>query len=328
MTPRERIEAVLNGVAPDRLPFSFWYHFRTEPWFPAQLYPEYRAPASESVLQSYVMGMTTAEYEFWRRYQPDLLKVMHDIPYEVSDALPTIRQPSDWAQLPRLEPEAGHFGAQLEVLRRLRQAVPDEVPIIETVFNAFYYANKLSEGRFLGHLSENPEAVHQGLAILQANLVDYAQAVCEVCDGVYYAVNGISIDTAPLSLYQTHFLRYDRAFLEAVAGRGLVVLHLHGYGELYADLLADAPASLVCWSDRSCTLSLPEGSRLFRRAVMGGLNENELPHFCRERVHQQVTEAIDQMHGTPFVVAPGCSVPTDINPEVLFAIRDAVNQGR
>ncbi len=324
MTSRERIEAVLHGTAPDRLPYTFWYHFRTESWFPAQLYPEYRAPASEEVLKAYVEGMTNAEYEFWRRYQPDILKVMHDIPYEVSAEQPFVRQPSDWEHLPRLEPDKGHFGAQLEVLRRLRSLVPSEVPIIETVFNAFYYANKLSEGRLLHHLAEDPEAVHKGLRRLQANLVDYARAVCEVCDGVYYAVNGISIDTAPRSVYEAYFVGYDRELLKAIAGKGLVVLHLHGYGELYDDLLADAPASVFCWSDQSCTLSLPEGYRKFLRAVMGGLNERELPHFCRERVHQHTFEAIDQMGSVPFIVAPGCSVPTDINPEVLFAIRDAL----
>ncbi len=328
MTPRERIQSVLNGTTPDRLPFTFWYHFRGESWFPAQLYPEYRAPASEAVLDAYVEGMTTAEHEFWRRYQPDLLKVMHDIPYEVSEELTTIRSPNDWAQLPPLSPQSRHFGAQLQVLRNLRALVPLEVPIIETVFNPFYYANKLSEGRLLAHLAEEPDAVHQGLKTLYANLVDYALAVCEVCDGVYYAVNGISVDTASRALYEEHFLGYDRAFLEAVSGRGLVVLHLHGYGELYADLLADAPASLVCWSDRSCTLSLPDGARLFGRAVMGGLNENELPNLCRERVHQHVNDAIDQMRGVPFVMAPGCSVPTHINPEVLIAIREAVASAR
>ncbi|MFN7162273.1 MAG: uroporphyrinogen decarboxylase family protein [Fimbriimonadales bacterium] len=100
------------------------------------------------------------------------------------------------------------------------------------------------------------------------------------------------------------------------------MLHLHGYGELYADLLADAPAAVVCWSDRSTTLSLAEGKRLFNRCVMGGLNEMDLPRMCRERVFQQAQDALDSVGRRGFILAPGCSVPTDIDPNLLMAIRE------
>jgi uroporphyrinogen decarboxylase len=137
MTSRERIEQAIVGGQVDRLPYCFWYHFRTEAWFPQALHAEYRAPASDAVLQQYIDGMSRATYEFWRRYQPDLLKVMHDIPYETPEGLPFVRTADDWAKLTPLEPDRGHFGAQIEMLRRLRAMVPDDVPIIETVFNAF-----------------------------------------------------------------------------------------------------------------------------------------------------------------------------------------------
>ncbi|MDM7460710.1 MAG: uroporphyrinogen decarboxylase family protein, partial [bacterium] len=114
----------------------------------------------------------------------------------------------------------------------------------------------------------------------------------------------------------------DRAFLQSVSDGRLNVLHLHGYGELYADLLADAPAAIVCWSDRSTTLSLAEGKRLFNRCVMGGLNEMDLPKMCRERVFQQAHDALDSVGGRGFILAPGCSVPTDIDPNLLMAIRE------
>ncbi|MCX7925375.1 MAG: hypothetical protein N2554_06140, partial [Fimbriimonadales bacterium] len=284
MTARERIEQAIIGGEVDRLPYCFWYHFRTEAWFPQALHAEYRAPASETLLQQYIDGMSRATYEFWRRYQPDILKVMHDIPYETPTGFSFVHTADDWARLPLLEPDKGHFGAQIEMLKRLRQMVPDEVPIIETVFNAFYYANKLCEGKLLEHLALAPDAVQQGLETLQANLQLYARLVLTVCDGIYYAVNGIGSDAAPRHVYEEVFAPLDRAFLQSVSDGRVNVLHLHGYGELYADLLADAPAAIVCWSDRSTTLSLAEGKRLFDRCVMGGLNEMELPKMCRERV--------------------------------------------
>lgn len=322
MTPRERVEQAIVGGEVDRLPYCFWYHFRTEAWFPQALHAEYRAPASDAVLQQYIDGMSRATYEFWRRYQPDLLKVMHDIPYETPEGLPFVRTANDWAKLTPLEPDRGHFGAQVEMLRRLRAMVPDDVPIIETVFNVFYYANKLCEGKLLEHLALAPDAVQEALRTIQANLQLYARYALTVCDGIYYAVNGIGADAAPRAVYAEHFAPLDRALLESVADGRFNVLHLHGYGELYADLLADAPAAIVCWSDRSTTLSLAEGKRLFDRCVMGGLNELELPKMCRERVFQQALDARDSVGRRGFILAPGCSVPTDISPEVLLTIRE------
>jgi uroporphyrinogen decarboxylase len=121
---------------------------------------------------------------------------------------------------------------------------------------------------------------------------------------------------------QSTLHRWIAPLLESVADGRFNVLHLHGYGELYADLLAGAPAAIVCWSDRSTTLSLAEGKRLFDRCVMGGLNELELPKMCRERVFQQAQDARDSVGRRGFILAPGCSVPTDISPEVLLTIRE------
>ncbi|MDW8107089.1 MAG: uroporphyrinogen decarboxylase family protein [Armatimonadota bacterium] len=322
MTPRERIEQAIAGGEVDRIPYCFWYHFRAEPWFPQALHAEYRAPANEATLRAYIDGMSRATYEFWRRYQPDLLKVMHDIPYETPTGFSFVHTVEDWARLPLLEPDKGHFGAQLEMLKRLREMVPPEVPIITTVFNAFYYANKLSEGKLLEHLALAPDAVREGLQTIQANLQLYARLALTVCDGIYYAVNGIGSDAAPREVYAEYFAPLDLALLKAISEGKMNVLHLHGYGELYADLLKDAPAAIVCWSDRATTLSLTEGRRLFDRCVMGGLNELEFAHTSRERVFQQAREAIDSIGKRGFILAPGCSVPTDTNPELLLAIRE------
>jgi uroporphyrinogen decarboxylase len=322
MTPRERIRAAIAGEPTDRLPFAFWYHFRTESWFPAQLHAEYRPPASDAAIQTYIDGMVQAEYEFWLRYRPDLLKVMHDIPYEMTPDLPRIVQPDDWRRLPPLEPEKGHFGAHLQVLRRLRHHLPPEVPMIETVFNTVYYANRISEGRFVQHLQESPEAVQAGLQTLHRNLLAYAQAVIQVCDGIYYAVSGVSPDAMPRELYAQYILPLDRELLTAVAHAPMNVLHLHGYGEIYADLWAEPPAAIVCWSDRACTLNLAQGKEILKRCVMGGLNELELARYRREQVFQQAHEAVDMVGRTGFILAPGCALPTDINPELLIAIRE------
>lgn len=326
MKPRERVHAVIQGQKPDRLPYCFWYHFRTEPWFPTELYPEYRAPTAPEVLERYVEGMVEAEYAFWQRYQPDILKVMHDIPYEMPESLPVIESPKDWARLPRLEGDKGHFGAQLKVLYQLRKRVPKRVPIVGTLFNALYYANKISNNQLLSHYAQNPKAVKKGLDILQDNLLEYASWILDACDGIYYAVNGITPEVMPRDQYLMEFYAYDFAMVEALClasyDSPIIMLHLHGYQEIYAEFFRGTSAHLISWSDRNTSLSLSRGSKLFGKAVMGGLDEIKLAQMTREAVLQQAQSALEQMGGTPFILAPGCSVPTDIDPTLLDAIRE------
>lgn len=318
---RELVMKAVRGEPVERIPFSFWYHFRTEPWFPVELQPEYGGTAAPDVLQAYVNGMLREELAFYHRYQPDILKVMHDVPYEMPPGMPVVQSPDDWARLPVLSPHEGHFGAQLALLKRLRENLPAGVPIIETVFNPFYYANKMAQGRLLEHLQYAPDKAHTGLQTLLQTLTDYAQAVIQVCDGIYYAINGISEDTAPREVYEKHILPLDKQILQSVAYAPLNVLHVHGYGELYADLLADAPVAVVCWSDRSCTLSLREGKKLFQKCVMGGLNEVHLPNYSPEQIRAEAEEAIQSTGLKSFILAPGCAVATDIKPELLDTIR-------
>ena len=131
----------------------------------------------------------------------------------------------------------------------------------------------------------------------------------------------MSLDTAPREVYARFFLPLDRALLESVADKARITLHLHGYGELYADLLMEAPCAIVCCRDRGSTLSLAEGKRIFRKAVMGGIDERNLAEVAPEQVLQQAQSAFDSLGSTPFIVTPGCAVPTDISPSLLNSLR-------
>ena len=64
MTPTERVDAVLSGRRPDRLPVSFWYHFPAE------------QAAGPMALQVHL--------DLLQRFGLDFLKVMNDNPYPAS----------------------------------------------------------------------------------------------------------------------------------------------------------------------------------------------------------------------------------------------------
>lgn len=304
MTPRERVLAAINGDRPDRVPFCFWYHINPTP-----------AAGPDS-------KMGQIELDFYKRYQPDIMKVMHDIDFE---PIPRIQTVDDWAKLQYLEPAAGNFGKQLYTLNEIRSALDPDVPMLGTVFGLYHYAEEISEGRLLSHLREDAHAVHAGLKALAETLAAYAVAVINVgADGIYYAMQGALADGATRQEYHEQFLGYDRLILHAVDKAPMNVLHIHGRSELYFDLVHDLPASVVCWSDVVAGPSIAQAREMHNGCLMGGIDETRFSGMTRAQIIAQARAAIEA-GGTKFILGPGCSIPADSDPELIEAFRAAVN---
>lgn len=305
MTPRERIIAAVQGKPTDRVPFAAWYHFSLTP--PA-------GPWSD---------MAEQEIAFCRRYKPDFLKVMHDIPFE---PMPPIEEPADWAKLSVLDPQTGNFGDQLFTVRQIRAGIGADIPMIETIFGVYHYANELSEGRLLSHLRSQPDQVHAGLSALATSLARYAQSCLDAgCDGVYYALSGASAGGATRDEYLHHFLPYDRQILESAHGAPFNVLHMHGYDDLYFDLAHDLPANAVCWSDRAGGPSLAVARQVHSGCLIGGLDEVAFAKMTEAEIVAQARDAIRQAGTQGFILAPGCAIPTDTDPALIDCLREAVS---
>ncbi len=250
MTPRERVLAVVHGERPDRVPYSVWYHFSLDP--PA-------GPDSK---------MADAEIAFYDRYKPDLLKVMHDIDFE---AVPPILDVDDWKDFPVLDPHEGNFGKQLFTLGQIRARLDPDVPMIDTVFGVYHYADLLSRGRLLAHLRQDRKAVHIGLARLTETLAAYSRAVVDLgCDGIYYAVTGAHAGAASRQTYFEQFVGYDRLVLHEVDDAPLNVVHLPGYNDLYFDIVHNLPGAVLCWSDVASGPSIAEAREIHQGCIMAG----------------------------------------------------------
>jgi uroporphyrinogen decarboxylase len=305
MTPRERLSAAVNGRLPDRVPYTAWHHFHLDP------------PAGPESC------MAQAEIRFYESFEPDLLKVMHDVPYEPMGEL---SEPTDWRSIPVLSPDTGNFGRQLHTLRQIRGALAAGVPMIDTVFGVYYYADKLSGGRLLDHLRQDPEAVKVGLAALAESLSLYAQATIKAgCEGIYFALCGASGEGATREEYAPTFLEYDRVVLESVADAPFNVLHLHGYKDLYFDLTHDLPADILCWSDRAGGPTLAEARQIHSGCIMGGIDETRFEEMTPAQIAAQGLAAITEAGVRRFILAPGCSVPDNAGIARLQAIGAAAS---
>lgn len=307
MTKSERVRAALTGGQVDQTPFSLWYHFRREP--------------------ETGDGFVRATLDFYRQYDPDLLKVMNDVGYEMPVDTPVYAHAADWAHFPVNPPDSGCFGESLRSLRHIAAGKNDDAPMVETVLSVFATAQQITEGRLLEHLEEDPETVKHGLAKLAAALAGYAKAAVEEagCAGIFLAVLGATADTMPAERYADVFLPLDRMVLSGAAAGWCNLVHLHG-DDLHRDMLLPLIESAhgVSWSDRAAGPTLAEMRALTGKCLVGGVNEQRIGGYSPEQVRNEAADALSQTNGgRGLILAPGCAVPTETPPANLHAFKTA-----
>lgn len=308
MTKRARLDAAIRGEVTDRTPVALWRHFPGDDQDPAEL--------------------AASTLAFQRQYDFDFIKVTPASSFCVRDwgvedrwvgneegtreyVRQPIRTPEDWHALGRLDPEEGALGAQLRCLELIQQAVGDEVPFIQTVFNPLSQAkNLVGRGNLTAHLRENPAEVRVGLEAITETTVRFIEAARRRgIAGIFYAVQHASYEQLSEGEYDEFGIAFDRRLLEAAEGLWLNVLHLHGQRVMF-DLLADYPVQVVNWHDRETPPSLAEGLGRLQGAVLGGLRQWEtMEAGTPEDVRREARDALEQTGGQRFILGTGCVTP-------------------
>jgi len=325
MSKRERLEATIRAEAADRPPVALWRHFPGDDQDPAEL-------AASTVA-------------FQRQYDFDFVKVTPASSFCVRDwgvedrwigneegtreyARRPIVKPEDWRALPLLDPESGALGAQLRCLELIHEALGDEVPFIQTIFNPLTQAKNLAGQRvMLAHLRQAPDAVRAGLAIIAESTMRFVQAAQQRgIAGIFWAAQHASYELLSETEYQEFGGAFDRNLLEAAEGLWLNVLHLHGDRVMF-DLLANYPVHVVNWHDRETPPTLGEGQVRIRGAVLGGLRQWEtMVRGSPADVRREALDAYRQTGGRRFILGTGCVTPITAPWANLRAARMVVDE--
>ncbi len=302
---RDRVMAAVQCMRADRVPVSFWYHFALD--FPSG------------------QPLADAEIEFYRKYDLDFLKVMHDLPLDLPDGMTEIEDPQDWNKIQPLNPREGNFAHQLEALKIMRRELGPDVPIIDTVFNPHHAAGKICGKKFMEHYRANPQGVVRALRAITVSLMDYCQAwIQEGGDGIYYALDGAQTTTMTEEEYGGIFKPLDYMILDAAMAYGpFNVLHIHGTDIMF-NLLHDLPNHVLEWSNRLTPPSLSEARGIHQGCIAGGIDEVGIAEMTADQVLSQGRSSIAEAGADGFILTCGCAVPTDTPEEKLMAIRQAV----
>jgi uroporphyrinogen decarboxylase len=323
MTKRERLKACVQGRAVDRPPVALWRHWPVDDQTPA--------------------GLAQATVDFQRHYDFDFVKVTPSSSYCIRDwgatdewkghchgtrdyGPPVVGDSQDWYSLKPLVPTEGALGAQLQVLRLIREGLGPDVPVIQTIFSPLSQAkNLVGQNRLLAQLRQAPEAVEVGLHVIAETTCAFVDsAMRQGIDGIFYAVQHCQAHLLGGDEFRRFGLPYDLQILERAAGGWLNVLHLHGTS-VYFDLVADYPVQVVNWHDRETSPSLEDGQQRFRGAVCGGLRQEETLVFGTPReVRCEVEDAVAMTGGRRLIIGTGCVTPIIAPTGNLWAARQAV----
>ena len=323
MTKRERIKAALDGKPVDRLPVSFWRHW----------------PIDDQNEQS--LAMVTLEFQ--RAFDLDFMKLPVSSVFTVDDygmkheyrSNPggdrsylgyVIKRVADWDRIEPLDVHKGTYGWHLRSLRRIIDKKQPDTPIVVTMFNplalAFYLA---SEETCLAHMRTCPEKVEAAVKALTLTCSDFARAAIEEgADGIFLSARFASYEIMSDGEYERFGRPGDLAVLNAAKNGWFNILHIHGPYPMFTRL-SNYPVQAMNWHDRTAYPNLAEASKLFKGALMGGVEQSRILQYgTPEDIKNQVHDAIRQMNGNRLIVTPGCTYPLSVPYSNLMAMRKAI----
>ena len=325
-TPRERVWATLRGEGVDRPAVSFWGHF-------------YHRESSASEL-------VDATLEHQREYGWDWVKLNPRKHYHVEDwgvryqysgrpgekpLLQTwpVREPEDWRAITPKPFDRGALGEQLDAVRLLREGLPADVPMIETVFTPLaILAEMVEEPAVLKrHMGTHPDRIRQALEVVTATFEPFvAEVIARGTDGIYLATTDwASKDWMTADEYREWARPWDLRLLAAASSAPFNVLHVCKPRNLLFEL-SDYPVRAFSYDATDPTNpTLDQALARLPGAVMGGISHEGALQSGVEAVTAEVRRGFEQTGGHRWLVAPGCSIPPRTPAANLKAVRTAID---
>jgi uroporphyrinogen decarboxylase len=291
MTSIERVHHALKGEDVDRAPFTFWHHFLDE-----------TKPAADHAKSTLA---------FHERYRTDLVKVMSDYAFP--------KPLSAWYELKMQE---NPYPRQLEALASIRQGLAGKALFVETIFNPWNVAEKLSSKKAVSTLmKEQPQKLLDALEAIAKSEASHARkAVQAGASGIFLAIANAQPGVMTEAEYVKFSEPFDRMVLAAVRSAPLNVLHLHAdtaYGDkLYLNRFTGAwPAAAINYTQYA-GVPIAALRKQYAGVLMAGLDERKYRKLEVAELKREAGAA-RAAAGKKFILAPGCSVPNDSTAEEL-----------
>lgn len=256
-----------------------------------------------------------------------------------------IAKPSDIGRIAELDVlDNPAFSEAIEAATLIRRGLEDRA-VLQTVFSPLSVLLQIadlplypsdtyahSETTVQDLILNQPEAAKQALRHIANTLAAYVTELVKPeseggagLDGIFFAITGtVSEDYFDHDQYREFSEPYDRIVIEALrkASPDAVVLFHTCQAHSHAQWFDDGRAELLQWD--SFLADNPEVDQL-RTAVpvVGASAQDFSVDGDVEAVARELDKTITALIGTPFLLAPSCTVPTPASDASLQALSDA-----
>lgn len=306
MTKRERVIAVLNGREVDRVPFSVYQH--------------------STVHERSIDNFVNYTVDFYKRYDPDYIKVMFDENYDTPVNWQYIQNLDVWKELEEFDPHIGAFGRQLEALKRIKAFAGPDVPVIQTVFSPFHFAHRLTNRRMLVDWKQAPDIVQKGLTVIARNIIGFAQSCMNEVgiDGFFFGAFGCEKGWMSEEQYKDLVRPSDLLVLNKLKKADMVFLHIHGESDSFFNLLKDYPCNALSWEDKLAGPTIKDAKKLTDKCLIGGIDHLNARTCSSKDIVMEGKNSIASVNNSRLILAPGCTFPGDTPEENMLAMKTAV----
>jgi uroporphyrinogen decarboxylase len=321
---RRRLEAIISGEKPDRLPVALWRHW----------------PGDDQD----AAALAAAHIKWQQDFDWDLIKVGPDSNFSVTDwgvedrwvghiegvretTFRPVQVPEDWALLKPLDPARGKLAMEIEALALVREGIGPEVPMLATVFAPLGQAKHIAGGEVLGsQLRSHPALLHEALSVITESTQRYIEGARKIgVDGIFYAVQHARYPLLSRLEFTEFGRAYDLQIVETIQDLPFNMLHIHGT-DLMFDLVADYAFPLVNWHDRESDISLRNGLAQINGAASGGIDHWTIHQDSPEQTLVEARDAVEQTGGTRLMLGTGCVVMGTTPLRNLRALREFVDR--
>jgi len=253
----------------------------------------------------------------------------------VPDEKPTVErwpvhEPADWNRIDEQPHDQGALGEQLEAVRSLREKLPADVPLLQTVFTPLAILAELTEPpeQLRDLIPREPKRVERALEAVTRTFERYVTAVMQAgADGLFLA----TVDWGSREFVTPESLRrwsrpYDLRLLAAAGASRYHTMHVcKGDALLYE--FADYPVGAFSWDATAPgNPGLAEALTRLKGAVMGGIDHEGALQRGSEAAIAAYRRALEATGGRRFLFAPGCSIPPQTPEATLTALREEVER--
>jgi uroporphyrinogen decarboxylase len=224
-----------------------------------------------------------------------------------------------------LKVEGNPFPEQIKALEAINDGLAGRAHFVETIFNPWTVAEKLSSKEDVLRLKEeNPRALLAALEIIAESETHHARKAVEAgASGVFLAIANAQEGVLSRADYAKFSEPFDRMILKGADSAPLNTLHLHG-DKVYMDLFYSGwPAAAISYSAHATGVAVAEARRNFPGLLLAGIDEVKYRSLS-ETVLKKQELAAKEAAGKRFVLAPGCSVPNETTDEEMLRLTKAV----